>query len=133
MKEIAYERVVTLIYSIETKLKHNKDYSDDLFKMLEIMIKMDVVNDVQDLSFDELFWISFQCFQTLLIESEMRENYEVCSTITNILKNEEEIYKAWVMTLPEEEIEDALDELEHTKQLNNLIRDNNNGYNKTRN
>ena len=112
MKELAYNVAIGHVIDMNIKLQKGKEYSDSLNEMIGMIVKKEVLSD---LYFNEYWTIGYNCLWLLLDQAEMREEYEVCGTIKRIIENEEDIYKAWVLTLPEDDQEDALEELQYTQ------------------
>ena len=114
-KQIAYEKAVFLVIVINQKINNGEDYTDQIFKLLNIMIKAEQISDVEGLTFDEFFFIVYNCLHRFLLEAESREDYEICATTKDIILNEEGIYRQWVKSLPEDDREYFLEELEYTQ------------------
>lgn len=120
MKELAYNIAIGHIIDMNIKLQKGKEYSDSLNEMIGVIVKKEMLTDIY---FNEYWTIGYNCLWLLLTQAEMREEYEVCGTIKRIIENEEDIYKAWCLTLPDEEQQDALDELEYTQLAIKMERD----------
>jgi len=112
MTEIAYNKAIGYIANMNQCILKGKDYSNELTEFIELIIKKDFL---QDLYFNEYWTLTYNVLWLVLMETEKREEYELCQLIMRIIENEEEIYKAWCLTLPEDQIADAEEELEYIK------------------
>jgi hypothetical protein len=113
MKEIAYNIGIGCIIEMNQAILKEKDYTEHLNKMIELIVKKEVL---QNLYFNEIWTIGYNCLFVMLDQAEMREEYEVCSVIQTIITNEEELYIAWCLNIQDEEQQqDALDELDYIK------------------
>lgn len=120
MKDLQYNIAVGHISDMNIAILKGKDYSEKLRVLLEMLVKSEFL---QDLYFNEYWTIGYNILWLTLNQAEMREEYEVCGMIQKVIENEEEIYKAWCLTLPDEDQQDALDELDYTKLAIKMERD----------
>lgn len=115
MKQIAYDKAKYYISVIFDKMQNNEEYTDQIFYLVELMIKAEIIKDIEGLTFDEFFFIVYNCLWKINEECEEHEDYEVCSKLQQIITNEEEIYRAWVRNLPIEDQDDYFEELEYAR------------------
>lgn len=120
LKEIQYNIGIAHINDMNMALLKGKDYSNQLRLLVGLLVKEEFLTD---LYFNEYWTICYNILWLMLGESEQREEYEQCGAILQIIENEEEIYKAWCLTLPDEDQQDALDELDYTKLAIKMERD----------
>ena len=120
MKEVQFNIAVGHITDMSIAILKGKDYSEKLRLLLEMLVKTEFL---QDLYFNEYWTIGYNILWLTLNQAEIREEYEVCGMIQKVIENEEEIYKAWCLTLPDEDQQDALDELDYTKLAIKMERD----------
>ena len=122
--QFIYQQVIFEINEITKKIKKNKDYTEHLDELITIMIRPEILD--KDMSFNKFFNLSYRCLWQILIECEYREEYELCSIINKIITNEEELYREWVETLPEDQQIEANEEFASVKNQILTKRDNDN-------
>lgn len=121
LKELSYSIAIGYILDMHRQVITNKDYSEQLHSLVALLVKPEFL---ADLHFNEYWQISYHCLHTVLCNAEQREEYEMCSVIQFIIVHEEELYKEWCLTLPDEQDQqDAIDELEYTQLAIKLDRE----------
>jgi hypothetical protein len=121
MKELTYNIGVGCIIEMNQAILKEEDYTEHYNKMISLMIKEE---KLQGLYFNEFWAIGYNCLYIMIEQAEIREEYEVCSSIQTIITNEEEMYVSWCLSLPDEEQQqDALDELDYIRIAIKMQRD----------
>jgi hypothetical protein len=120
MKELAYNIGIGCIIQMNQSILKEEDYTEHYNKMISLIVKEEAL---KNLYFNEFWTIGCNCLHVMIDQAEMREEYEVCSLIQTILDNEEQLYIAWALTLPDEQQQDALDELDYIKLAIKMERD----------
>jgi hypothetical protein len=88
--------------------------------MICLIVKEEILHN---LYFNEFWTIGYNCLYVMLDQAEMREEYEICSAIQTVITNEENLYISWCLSLPDEQQQDALDELDYIKIAIRMERD----------
>lgn len=112
MKEIPYTICVGHINLINKAIALEKDYSQNLYEIITTIIKEELL---EELYFNEFWALGYNCLYVMLDQSLIREEYEICSAIQNVIQNEEQIYKDWCLSLPDDEQAEYMEELEYLK------------------
>ena len=114
MKEVAYNKAVYHIINMVNS-KKNEQYNDSLFNLINIIVRTEIINDLVNTSFFEYFELTYNCLHVMLKQAEIREDYEVCSFIVELIANEDSIMQEWLKTLPDEENEEMTEQFENLK------------------
>lgn len=113
LKELSYSIAISHIIDMQRQLIKDKDYFEQLHSLVALLVKPEFL---ADLHFNEYWQISYHCLHSVLWNAEQREEFEMCSVIQDLIVHEEELYKEWCLTLPDEETQqDALDELDYIR------------------
>lgn len=114
MKEVAYNKAVYHIINM-INTKKNEEYNESLFNLITIIVRTEIVDNLKNTSFFEYFELTYNCLHVILNQAEIREDYEVCSLIVELVANENEIMEEWIKTLPDEEKEEMTEQFENLK------------------
>jgi hypothetical protein len=123
MTQIAFEKAAFHIIQMVNQ-KKNEEYNENLFKLVNIIIKNEIVNELHSLSFYEYFEMTYNCLYIMLSQAEKREEYELCAFIVEIIENENLIMKEWINSLPENDKEEMEEQFENLQLSMKIIKEN---------